>query len=57
MRVHRSHIVNMAFVQSLEREASGVGRLFITTGKFVPVSRRIMPMVRRAIGADEMLAS
>lgn len=57
VRVHRSHIVNMAFVQSLEREASGVGRLFITTGKFVPVSRRIMPMVRRAIGADEMLAS
>ena len=56
VRVHRSHIVNMAFVKSLEREASGVGRLFITTGSFVPVSRRIMPMVRRAIGSGESLA-
>lgn len=51
LRVHRSHIVNTAFVESLDREASGVGQLRITTGEFVPVSRRIMPMVRRTISA------
>jgi hypothetical protein len=55
IRVHRSHIVNTAFVESLQREPSGVGRLRITTGQFVPVSRRIMPMVRRAIGSAETM--
>ena len=53
LRVHRSHIVNTAFVESLQRDPSGVGRLRITTGQVVPVSRRIMPTVRRAIGAAE----
>lgn len=56
IRVHRSHIVNTAFVESLERESSGVGRLRIGTGAFVPVSRRIMPTVRRAIGSAEIPA-
>jgi DNA-binding LytR/AlgR family response regulator len=56
IRVHRSHIVNTAFVESLEREASGVGRLRVSTGAFVPVSRRIMPTVRRAIGSAEIPA-
>ena len=51
LRVHRSHIVNTAFVESLKREPSGVGRLCITTGEIVPVSRRIMPMVRRTISS------
>ena len=57
LRVHRSHIVNTAFVESLQREPSGVGCLRITTGEFVPVSRRIMPTVRRAIGSADALAS
>lgn len=57
LRVHRSHIVNTAFVESLQREPSGVGRLRITTGKFVPVSRRIMPTVRRTIGSNALAAS
>lgn len=51
LRVHRSHIVNTAFVESLEREPSGVGQLRMTTGASVPVSRRIMPTVRKTIGA------
>lgn len=51
LRVHRSHIVNTAFVESLKRESSGVGQLRMTTGASVPVSRRIMPTVRRTIGA------
>lgn len=53
LRVHRSHIVNTAFVESLEREPSGVGRLRMSSGACVPVSRRIMPTVRKAIGSAE----
>lgn len=52
LRVHRSHIVNTGFVKSLRREASGVGQLRISTGAVVPVSRRIMPMVRRTLGSE-----
>ena len=53
IRVHRSHIVNTAYIESLQREPSGTGRLRIVSGAFVPVSRRIMPTVRRAIGSAE----
>lgn len=49
LRVHRSYIVNTVFIQSLERETSGSGRLVLTTGDKVPVSRRIMPTVRKAL--------
>ena len=51
LRVHRSHIVNTALVESLKREPSGVGQLRMSSGASVPVSRRIMPTVRRTIGA------
>lgn len=57
IRVHRSHIVNTAFIESLQREPSGVGRLRLTSGEAVPVSRRIMPLVRRTIGFAESLAT
>lgn len=51
LRVHRSHIVNTAFVSALERDAGGVGRLTLSQGQEVPVSRRIMPKVRTALAA------
>lgn len=51
LRVHRSHIVNTAFVSALEREPSGIGRLTLTNATDVPVSRRIMPKVRTALAA------
>jgi hypothetical protein len=50
LRVHRSFIVNTIFVSKLTRESSGVGALTLTTGAQVPVSRRIMPKVRSALG-------
>jgi DNA-binding LytR/AlgR family response regulator len=50
LRVHRSFIVNTAFVKALTRESTGVGALALTTGAEVPVSRRIMPKVRSALG-------
>lgn len=49
LRVHRSYIVNTGFIDRLERETSGSGTLHLTTGDSVPVSRRIMPTVRKAL--------
>lgn len=49
IRVHRSYLVNTSLVQSLEREASGVGSLILSNGDEIPVSRRIMPKVRSAL--------
>ncbi|WP_083838454.1 LytR/AlgR family response regulator transcription factor [Pseudoalteromonas sp. NJ631] len=50
LRVHRSYIVNTQFITSLSRSASGTGILHLSTGDEVPVSRRIMPKVRDALG-------
>ncbi|MXP09154.1 LytTR family DNA-binding domain-containing protein [Pseudoblastomonas halimionae] len=50
IRTHRSHIVNAANVTALERDAAGTGRLVLDDSSEVPVSRRIMPEVRRSLG-------
>jgi hypothetical protein len=56
LRVHRSYLVNMDYIQSLSNKSSdqqktpaGGGFLLLNGGYEVPVSRRIMPMVRSAI--------
>lgn len=49
LRVHRSYLVNGEYTETLERESSGAGRLLLKTGEYVPVSRRIMPKVRKAL--------
>lgn len=49
IRVHRSHIVNTNYIKNLEREASGTGKLHLKGDKTLPVSRRIMPVVRKAL--------
>ncbi|MEM1080848.1 MAG: LytTR family DNA-binding domain-containing protein [Pseudomonadota bacterium] len=49
LRVHRSHLVNTRCIEQLERNDSGTGRLQLHNGQTVPVSRRIMPGVRRAL--------
>jgi hypothetical protein len=50
LRVHRSHLVNTNFVKHLRRETSGTGSLTLTHDSKIPVSRRIMPKVRKIIG-------
>jgi len=50
LRVHRSYLVNTAFVKSLKRQSNGTGCLVLTNESSVPVSRRIMPLVRSIIG-------
>ena len=49
LRVHRSHLINVKFVESLCRDRSGTGMLTLAGGVQVPVSRRIMPKVRQAL--------
>ncbi|MEX0297465.1 MAG: LytTR family DNA-binding domain-containing protein [Kordiimonas sp.] len=49
LRVHRSYVVNGEFIKALKREANGSGSLQLITGDEVPVSRRIMPTVRKAL--------
>ena len=50
LRVHRSHLINVMFVESLTRDSSGTGSLILKDDVSVPVSRRIMPKVREALG-------
>lgn len=50
LRVHRSFIVNTAFVKTLTRDSAGTGSLSLSNGAEIPVSRRIMPKVRSALG-------
>jgi len=49
LRVHRSHLINLKYVESLSRDRAGTGMLTLVGGVQVPVSRRIMPKVRRAL--------
>jgi len=49
LRVHRSHLINVMHVKSLNRDPSGTGTLAFVEGIDVPVSRRIMPKVRQAL--------
>ena len=50
LRVHRSHLINVMCVNSLSRDPSGTGTLTLVDGSTVPVSRRVMPKVRQALG-------
>lgn len=49
LRVHRSHLINLTYVKSLNRDPSGTGTLTLSEGDSIPVSRRIMPKVRKAM--------
>lgn len=49
LRVHRSHLVNTHYIERLERAEGGTGTLHLRGSEPVPVSRRIMPGVRRAL--------
>jgi hypothetical protein len=50
IRVHRSHLVNTQHVRTLKRNDQGNGWLVLSDLSEVPVSRRIMPTVRRVLG-------
>lgn len=52
LRIHRSHIVNTAYVQSLTRDSNGAGQIEFANGTSAPVSRRILPKVKSALAAS-----
>lgn len=49
LSVHRSHIVNTNHIQELKRLPSGVGELQLLGDCTVPVSRRLMPRMRKQL--------
>jgi hypothetical protein len=49
LRVHRSHLVNTRSIERLDRADGGTGTLHLRGSGPVPVSRRVMPGVRRAL--------
>ena len=50
MRVHRSAIVAVSQIHSLESATSGTGQISLRSGARVPVSRTRLALVRRALG-------
>jgi DNA-binding LytR/AlgR family response regulator len=54
LRVHRSHIVNLDQIAELIRLPTGGGELRLRSGAIVPVSRRVMPQVRRALNSGDI---
>jgi len=50
LRVHRSHLINVMSVKTLRRDPAGTGTLTMVDDVRVPVSRRVMPKVRQALG-------
>lgn len=56
LRVHRSYVVNIDDVLCLKKQGAesgqGIGCLELTSGHQVPVSRRIMPMVRSVLNRE-----
>lgn len=49
LRVHRSFIVNTRHIDRLQRHDGGTGTLILHNGVEIPVSRRVMPTVRKAL--------
>ncbi|CAL1692650.1 hypothetical protein MMB232_02831 [Brevundimonas subvibrioides] len=54
LRVHRSVIVNLAHVNGYDREG-GRGRLLMTMGETLPISRNRLPAVRDALEAQSLV--
>jgi len=48
VRVHRSHIVNLDFLEQIEPLDTGDARLLLKDGSRIPCSRRYRPALRQA---------
>ncbi len=49
MRIHRSHIINMHFVEGIQREKSGGSRVLMKDGKRLPISRSRYQSVKKRL--------
>lgn len=52
IRVHRSFLVNADKIVSLKRLPQGTGELVLIAGTIVPVSRRILPTLRKSLQSE-----
>jgi DNA-binding LytR/AlgR family response regulator len=52
IRVHRSFLVNADKIVSLKRLPQGTGELVLTAGTTIPVSRRILPQLRKSLQSE-----
>lgn len=52
IRVHRSYLVNADKIVSLKRLPQGTGELVLVTSTTVPVSRRILPTLRKSLQSE-----
>ncbi|HET6724678.1 MAG TPA: LytTR family DNA-binding domain-containing protein [Gammaproteobacteria bacterium] len=52
LRIHRSHIVNLAFARSLTAQAGSRYRLTLADGSVLPVGRKWIASVRKAFADD-----
>ncbi len=57
LRVHRSWIIHIAHLVSIEPLDGGEGRLQMTDGQQVPCSRRYLPQVRQHLGEGARAAA
>ena len=52
LKVHRSYIVNADKIISLTHRPHGTGELSLSTNAKIPVSRRILPKLRKSLSAE-----
>ena len=52
IRVHRSYIANADKIVSLKRLPQGTGELVLVSGTRIPVSRRILPKLRKSLTSE-----
>ncbi|MDO5610655.1 MAG: LytTR family DNA-binding domain-containing protein [Pseudomonadota bacterium] len=52
VRVHRSHIVNLRFIESIEPTESGDARIRLQDGREIPCSRRYRDALRQEINVS-----
>ena len=51
VRVHRSELVNLDHVRTLHQSSEGA-RVELTDGQQAPISRRVLPELKRQLGLD-----
>jgi DNA-binding LytR/AlgR family response regulator len=53
VRIHRSHVLNRAYIRSVRRRATGGYRVVTAPGDTLPVGRTYHAAIRRLMGAEE----
>jgi DNA-binding LytR/AlgR family response regulator len=57
VRIHRSYVLNLGFLVSIEPLDSGEARAHLADGTALPCSRRQLPVLRAALGQGAALVA